>query len=123
MSHGTRGQAALTIEGAACDCGVAAELMPAESAAQLSTVLKAMADPTRVRLVDYVAASPGGTVCACHLPGELGISQPTLSHHLKTLTEAGILTREQRGRWAHYTVAPHALTSLAEFLHHTIRAC
>ncbi len=82
----------------------------------VADLLKALADPTRVRLVDYLAAVPGGTVCACHLPAQLGISQPTLSHHLKKLVDAGIITREQRGRWAHYTVRSEALGSLQKFL-------
>ena len=65
----------------------------------------------------YVLASAqGGTVCACHLPDELGISQPTLSHHLKKLVGAGIITREQRGRWAHYAVVPEVLDLARDFL-------
>ncbi|MDO5535174.1 MAG: metalloregulator ArsR/SmtB family transcription factor, partial [Propionibacteriaceae bacterium] len=86
----------------ACAAGGPA-VMPADRAACLADVFKALADPTRVRLLDHIAAAPGGTACACHLPDSLGISQPTLSHHLKKLTEAGLVTREQRGRWAHYT--------------------
>lgn len=91
-------------------------LLPAEHAARLAAVFKALADPTRVRVLAHVAASPEGTVCACHLPEPLGISQPTLSHHLKTLTAAGLVTREQRGRWAHYTAVPAALDAAHAFL-------
>lgn len=91
-------------------------LLPAEHAARLAAVFKALADPTRVRVLAHVAASPEGTVCACHLPESLGISQPTLSHHLKRLTEAGLVTREQRGRWAHYTAVPAALDAARAFL-------
>lgn len=98
-------------------CGDAvASLMAPERAACLADLFKALADPTRVRLVGYVASVPGGTVCACHLPERLGISQPTLSHHLKRLVDAGILLREQRGRWAHYTVAPAAFEAARTFL-------
>lgn len=91
-------------------------LMDPDAAASLAGLLKAVADPTRVRLIGYLAAAPGGTVCACHLPGALGISQPTLSHHLKRLVDAGVLTREQRGRWAHYTVVPETLGRVTDFL-------
>lgn len=100
----------------ACCEAPSAALLDAERAACLADVFKALADPTRVRLLAYVAAVPGGTVCACHLPQELGISQPTLSHHLKRLVDAGVLSREQRGRWAHYTLAADALDSVREFL-------
>jgi ArsR family transcriptional regulator len=98
-------------------CGVGGrQMMAAADAQSLADLLKAIADPTRVRLIAYLADAPGDTVCACHLPGELGISQPTLSHHLKKLVDAGILTREQRGRWAHYTVVPAALDGIRAFL-------
>ena len=99
-------------EGDGCDAVTGVTLMGTAPATSVADLLKALADPTRVRLVDYLAAVPGGTVCACHLPDQLGISQPTLSHHLKKLVDAGIITREQRGRWAHYTVRPEALRSL-----------
>lgn len=102
--------------GDGCDAVAGVTLMGAAPAAHTADLLRALADPTRVRLVDYLAAVPGGTVCACHLPAELGISQPTLSHHLKKLVDAGIITREQRGRWAHYTVRSEAVRSLTEFL-------
>lgn len=98
-------------------CGVGdTALMPAAAAGQLAELFKALADPTRVRLVQYLAAAHGGTVCACHLPDQLGISQPTLSHHLKRLTEAGIITREQRGRWAHYSVVPAVLDLARDYI-------
>lgn len=104
--------------GAAESCCPAstATLPGAQRAAALADVFKALGDPTRVRLLGYVASAQGGTVCACHLPDELGISQPTLSHHLKKLVTAGLLTREQRGRWAHYTVVPEALADARSFL-------
>ncbi|WP_414601900.1 ArsR/SmtB family transcription factor [Micrococcus sp.] len=94
----------------------AQQLMPAERAAGLAAVFKALADPTRVRLLALITAAPQGTACACHLPEALGISQPTLSHHLKRLVEAGMLAREQRGRWAHYTARPVALAAARSFL-------
>lgn len=90
--------------------------MDAPRAVALADVFKALADPTRVRLLDHIAAAPDGTACACHLPDALGISQPTLSHHMKKLVEAGLVTREQRGRWAHYTVQTDALAAVRAFL-------
>ena len=91
-------------------------LMPADRATCLADIFKALADPTRVRLLAHIAGSQDGTACACHLPDELGISQPTLSHHLKKLADAGLITREQRGRWAHYTAVPALLDVARDFL-------
>ncbi len=91
-------------------------LMDEQGAIHLSEVFKALSDPTRVRLLAYVANADGGTVCACHLPEALGISQPTLSHHLKKLVAVGLLEREQRGRWAHYRVLPASLDPARSFL-------
>lgn len=99
------------------DCsGAATVMMPAERAECLAEIFKALSDPTRVRLLAYVSASADGTACACHLPDALGISQPTLSHHLKKLTYAGLITRQQRGRWAHYAAVPGVLEVAREFL-------
>lgn len=100
----------------ACCAASPDDLLPPERAACLTEVFKALADPTRVRLVAHIAAAPDGTACACHLPEALGISQPTLSHHLKKLTAAGLVTREQRGRWAHYTVDASVLDAARAFL-------
>ncbi len=91
-------------------------LMAPQDALELSEVLKALADPVRLRLLRFVAEAPDTTACACHLPPALGISQPTLSHHLKRLVEAGLLIREQRGRWAHYRTHPASLAPLIEVL-------
>lgn len=90
--------------------------MDADRAADLAEVFKVLGDPTRVRLLDHIAAAPDGTACACHLPDALGISQPTMSHHMKKLVDAGLVVREQRGRWAHYTVAPESLGVVRRFL-------
>ena len=91
-------------------------LMPASEAERLAAVLKALADPVRLRLLRLVADSPDTTACACHLPAALGISQPTLSHHLKRLVESGLLQREQRGRWVHYRLDAAALGPIAAFV-------
>lgn len=83
---------------------------------QLTTAIKALADPVRLRVFHHIAASRCTSVCACHMPDVFGVSQPTLSHHLKKLTEAGLVDREMRGRWAHYTLRPEGLTVLRTFL-------
>jgi ArsR family transcriptional regulator, arsenate/arsenite/antimonite-responsive transcriptional repressor len=99
------------------DCSTAADvMMPAERADCLAETFKALSDPTRVRLLAYISASADGTACACHLPDALGISQPTLSHHLRKLADAGLITREQRGRWAHYTASSDVLDVARDFL-------
>ena len=99
-----------------CCPGADCELLAAPEAHMLADVFKALADPTRVRLLRYLAQSEAGTACACHLPDALGITQPTLSFHMRKLHDAGLVTREQRGRWVHWTVRPESLTSVREFL-------
>lgn len=99
-----------------CCPGTERRLMPRERADDLADVFKALADPARVRLLEYLAASQGGTACACHLPAALGITQPTLSHHLRRLRAAGLIDRDRRGRWVHYTVRPEALAPVRAFL-------
>ena len=88
------------------------DIMSVGEAARLAEIMKAIADPVRLRLLTWVADAPDTTACACHLPAVLGISQPTLSHHLKRLVDAGLLHREQRGRWAHYRLAQDGLREI-----------
>jgi ArsR family transcriptional regulator len=76
-----------------------------------ASLFKALADPARVRIVNLLATSEE-PVCVCELTGPLGLSQPTVSHHLKKLTDAGLLTREQRGVWAYFTIDPEAVARL-----------
>jgi ArsR family transcriptional regulator, arsenate/arsenite/antimonite-responsive transcriptional repressor len=92
------------------------EALSAEQAADLSRVLKAVADPARLRLLSLVAAHEGGEACVCDLTEPLGLSQPTVSHHLKVLVDAGLLTREKRGVWAWFRLVPGALDALAAVL-------
>ena len=92
------------------------EPITAEQAAGLSRLLKALADPTRLRLVSMVAAHEGGEACVCELTEPLGLTQPTISHHLKVLIDAGILRRDKRGVWAYYAIVPSALDALAAAL-------
>ncbi len=86
------------------------------AAVELAKTLKALADPARLRLLSMVAAHDGGEACVCDLTEPLGLTQPTVSHHLKVLVEAGLLARDKRGVWAYYTVVPGALDSLAAVL-------
>ncbi len=99
-----------------CCPGATRALLSAPEAAVLADVFKALADPTRVRLLRYLAESDGGTACACHLPEALGISQPTLSFHMHKLHEAGLVSRDKRGRWVHWTVRPESLAGVRAFL-------
>jgi ArsR family transcriptional regulator, arsenate/arsenite/antimonite-responsive transcriptional repressor len=86
------------------------------AATELATLLKALADPARLRLVSIIAAAPEGEACACDLAEPLGRSQPTVSHHLSQLVRAGILEREQRGRWAWFRVDHARLAEAARAL-------
>lgn len=98
----------VTLEDACCP-PVPGQILDHGAATETAELLKAIADPVRLQLLTHIAGAPGTTVCACHLLEPLGISQPTLSHHLKRLTEAGLITRERRGRWAHYTLVGERL--------------
>jgi len=80
----------------------------------MATTLKALADPTRLRLFSLISSS--GEQCGCDLTEPLGVSQPTVSHHLKILLDAGLVTREQRGRWAYYSATNDKLGELSSFL-------
>lgn len=99
-----------------CCTPTAAGGMDQVAAEELATVLKALAEPTRLRLVSIIAAQAGGEACICDLTEPVGLSQPTVSHHMKVLVDAGLLTREQRGKWAYYRLTPGAIGSLAQAL-------
>lgn len=87
-----------------------------DEAAQLAAAFKVLADPVRLRLLSLVATAEGGEACGCDLTEPVGRSQPTVSHHLSILTDAGLLEREQRGRWAWYRARPDALGVLRDAL-------
>jgi ArsR family transcriptional regulator len=87
-----------------------------DDAAELASILKALADPVRLRVVSIIAASESGEVCTCDLPELLDRSQPTVSHHLTQLVKAGIVEREQRGKWAWFRLRPQRLNALGLFL-------
>ena len=90
--------------------------MTVAEAESLAAVLKAVAEPTRLRLVSLVAAHANAEACVCDLTEPVGLSQPTVSHHLKILVDAGVLEREQRGKWAYYRLVPKTLTSISQLL-------
>ncbi len=107
----TRSQAERDLQ--ACCQPITAAVLDAAAAERLAELLKALAEPTRLRLVSLIAGHPGAEACVCDLTAPVGLSQPTVSHHLKILVEAGLLQRTQRGRWAYYRVVPGALEALA----------
>ncbi len=92
------------------------EPLAAEEADQLAAALKVIADPARLRLLSLIQAQPGHEACVCHLTEPLGLSQPTVSHHLKVLLNAGLVEREQRGSWAYFRVREEPLAALRELL-------
>jgi len=96
----------------ACCAPLAAPALDAEQAAATAELFKALADPARVRIVNALARSQE-PVCACEFEPALGLAQPTVSHHLKKLTDAGLLEREQRGRWAYFSLKRDAVETLA----------
>jgi ArsR family transcriptional regulator len=92
------------------------EALSAEEAEELAGALKAVADPARIRLLSLIQAQPGHEACVCHLTEPLGLSQPTVSHHLKVLLRAGLVEREQRGSWAYFRVREEPLAALRALL-------
>jgi len=92
------------------------EALGAEDAEELAGALKAIADPTRLRLLSLIQAQPEHEACVCNLTEPLGLSQPTISHHLKVLLQAGLVDREQRGSWAYFRVRGEPLAALRELL-------
>lgn len=97
---------------AACCPQVLAEPLGEVAAQRLAGALRVLADPARLRLLSLVAAHPSGEACVCDLTGSLELSQPTVSHHMRVLADAGLVEREQRGRWAFFRVRPEPLALL-----------
>jgi ArsR family transcriptional regulator len=107
---GTRG---LTVAIESCCTPLTRAPLSAQDADRLAGVLKAIAVPARVRILSMIYAHEGGEACVCELTEPLGLSQPTVSHHLKVLVDAGLITRDKRGVWAYYRAVPDALAALA----------
>lgn len=104
------------IQATACCAPLTKEVLGAQEADDLARSMKAIADPARLRILSMVAAHEDSEACVCDLTEPLGLSQPTVSHHLKVLVEAGFLTRSKRATWAYYALVPGALESLSAFL-------
>lgn len=100
----------------ACCAPLSAQVLGEDDAQRLSRQFAALADPVRLRLVSLLSTADGGAVCACDLVEPVGRSQPTVSHHLKVLAEAGLVTSERRGRNVWYGVVPAALEALRSAL-------
>ena len=100
----------------ACCAPVLQRQLTAAAAERLATAFKAVADPARLRLLSFIAAQPSGETCVCNLTKPLGLSQPTVSHHLRVLFDAGLLERERRGTWVYYRIAPAQLAALRDVL-------
>ena len=106
----------VSARGATCCSSLVKEPLGQADAERLAATLKALADPTRLRLLSIVASSVDQEACVCDLTEPVGLSQPTVSHHLKVLTEAGFLSRSKRGTWAYYRLQPDALSDVAGVL-------
>lgn len=106
----------LPTDAVVCCSSLAGDALSSEAADRIAHTFKALGDPTRVRLLSLIAGSQGGEACICDLTEPVGLSQPTVSHHMKVLVEAGLATREQRGRWAYYRVVTETLQNAARAL-------
>jgi ArsR family transcriptional regulator, arsenate/arsenite/antimonite-responsive transcriptional repressor len=105
------------VEAAAACCTPLAEApLAPEQARVLAAQLKALADPARLRLLSILLARADLEACTCDLTEPLGLTQPTVTHHLKRLLESGLVTAERRGVWTYYRVVPQALTAIAAVL-------
>jgi ArsR family transcriptional regulator, arsenate/arsenite/antimonite-responsive transcriptional repressor len=103
-------------DSAACPSPLSAGPLSAGQAEQVAPMLKALADPVRLRLMSLVASHQGGEACVCDLNDAFALSQPTISHHLKVLHEAGLLQRDKRGVWVFYRARTEALASLGTLI-------
>lgn len=104
------------VEAVACCSPLAREPLSQDTADRIAPLLKALADPVRLRLMSLVASHEGGEACICDLNPAFDLSQPTISHHLKVLHEAGLLDREKRGVWVYYRARTEALANLAALI-------
>jgi ArsR family transcriptional regulator, arsenate/arsenite/antimonite-responsive transcriptional repressor len=99
-----------------CCAPLLAEPLDEAAAVELAGAFKALADPVRLRLLSLIAAAPDGTACSCDLEEPVGKSQPTVSHHLALLAEAGLITKQKVGRWVNCTIVPERLAALRDVL-------
>ncbi|GHE93235.1 hypothetical protein GCM10018785_68990 [Streptomyces longispororuber] len=99
-----------------CCPGLLTAPLDGDRAAELATVFKALGDPVRLRLLSLIASRAGGEVCVCELTPAFDLAQPTISHHLKLLRQAGLIASERRGTWVYYRLVPEATDRLAAVL-------
>jgi ArsR family transcriptional regulator len=104
------------VETVACCSPLTTEPLSANAAERIAPLLKALADPVRLRLLSLVASHAEGEACVCDLNDAFDLSQPTISHHLKVLHETGLLERSKRGVWVYYRVQPEALADLGALI-------
>jgi ArsR family transcriptional regulator len=104
-----------TLAPIACCAPLGAPVLADEEVEATAALFRALGDPARVRIVNALATS-GEPVCVCHLTAPLGLSQPTVSHHMKKLVDAGLLEREQRGKWAFFSLKPEAIERLGSLV-------
>ena len=108
---------------AACCSSLTAGALDEEAAERVARLFRALGDRHRVRLLSLIAAAEGGEACICDLTGPVGLAQPTVSHHMKQLVDAGLVSRDQRGKWAYYRVVPETMANLSEVLRAPAAAC
>ncbi|MGH4026356.1 MAG: ArsR/SmtB family transcription factor [Pseudonocardiaceae bacterium] len=116
MSNNEERVVAVLAEQGGCCSPLAREPLAAEQATELSRLFKALGDPARLRLLSLIASHQGGEACVCELTGVFDLTGPTISHHLKVLREAGLITGERRGTWIYYRIQPEALQRLSDVL-------
>jgi ArsR family transcriptional regulator len=104
------------VEAVACCSPLTSEPLSADQAGRVAPLLKALADPVRLRLMSLIASHADGEACVCDLNDAFDLSQPTISHHLKVLHEVGLLDRSKRGVWVYYRTRPEALADLGALL-------
>src|SRR3954465_12370853 len=105
-----------SVQTVACCAPLSKEPLSTDAAERIAPLLKALADPVRLRLLSLVASHGEGEACVCDLNDAFDLSQPTISHHLKVLHESGLLDRSKRGVWVYYRAKPEALADLAALL-------
>lgn len=115
----TRSLPVTSVAAESCSSPLTRKNIAADDAEAVARVFKALADPTRIRILSIIASHADREACVCDLQEPLHLSQPTVSHHLRVLTDAGFLTRSQRGTWAYYALVPGSLDAAAALLSET----
>ena len=101
---------------AACCSPIAGGVLDEDAAERIARLFRALGDRHRVRLLSLIAAADGGEACICDLTAPVGLAQPTVSHHMKLLVDAGLVSRDQRGKWAYYRVVPETMAAISRTL-------